>query len=159
MSALTLAPLSRDAGEQVRHLDLRDEQSLFVAPIDQMLAEPTQGVDFHVIRDTAAIVGFFKIDPPGISTFTWVAPDEIGLRGLLIGAQYQGRGHGRAFAAALPAYLAACYTAPRATLAVDEANPVARRLYLAGGWQDSGERIDTRAGPAHIMRLDLAALR
>lgn len=159
MMAVVLAPLPRDEGESVRHLDATEAQLAFVAPIDQMLAEPTPGVDFHLIRDGAEIVGFFKIDPPGISTFPFVDADEIGLRGLLIGAQYQGRGYGRAFATALPAYLAARYKAPRATLAVDEENPVARRIYLAGGWQDSGEMIDTRSGPAHVMRLDLAALR
>ena len=155
MSEVALAPLPRDAGDTVRHLELRDEQSLFVAPIDQMLAEPTPGVDFHVIRAGATNVGFFKIVPPGVSVFDWVAPDEIGLRGLLIGAQYQGQGHGRSFAAALPAYIAALYAAPRAVLAVDRSNPVARRLYLAHGWQDGSEAITGRAGLADILRLAL----
>lgn len=155
MTGVTLSLLPRDAGESVRHLDVLDDQLAFVAPIDQMLAEPTEGVDFHVMRDGDAVVGFFKIDPPGISTFAFVKDDEIGLRGLLVGAQYQGKGYGRAFAAALPGYLAQSYTAPRATLAVDEGNPVALRTYLSGGWQDSGEIVETRAGPAHILRLAL----
>lgn len=155
MSAVTLAPLSRDEGATVRHLDVLDSQLPFVAPIDQMLAEPTPGVDFHVLRDGDEIVGFFKIDPPGVSTFDFVAEDELGLRGLLIGAQYQGRGFGRAFAAALPGYLASRYAAPRATLAVDASNPVALRTYLSGGWQDTGETVETRAGPAHILHLAL----
>lgn len=153
--SVSLAPLTRDQGDTVRHLDVTEAQCAFVAPIDQMLAEPTPGVDFHVIRDGAAVVGFFKIDPPGVSTFDWVGPDEIGLRGLLVGAQFQGHGHGRAFAAALPGYLARQYTAPRATLAVDEANPVALRLYLANGWKDAGVTITGRAGPERVLQLAL----
>lgn len=153
--SVTLAPLPRVQGDTVRHLDVTEAQCAFVAPIDQMLGEPTPGVDFHVIRNGADVVGFFKIDPPGVSTFDWVGQDDIGLRGLLIGAQFQGHGHGRAFAAALPGYLTAHYMAPRATLAVDEANPVALRLYLSNGWQDAGVTITGRAGPAQVLHLAL----
>ncbi|WP_281268142.1 hypothetical protein [Pseudoroseicyclus aestuarii] len=35
-------------------------------------------------------------------------------------------------------------------------NPVARRLYLSGGWEDTGRTFTgASAEPQHIMRLDL----
>lgn len=151
----TLAPLPADQHDCVRHLRVRPGQLDFVAEIEQMLGEPTPGVEFHAILDGDGAVGFFKIDPPGVSTFDFVPDDAISMRGLLVGAQYQGRGFGRAAMAALPAYLAARYDAPRAVLAVDAANPVALRTYLSGGWSDSGDMHETRSGQAHVLTLDL----
>lgn len=152
---VTLAPLGPDAHDDMRHLDVHDAQLDFVAPIEQMLGEPTPGVDFHCIRRGDGAVGFFKIDPPGISCFDFVPPDALGMRGLLIGAQYQGLGYGRAALAALPAYLKARYDAPRAVLSVDVGNPVARRLYVAHGWVETGEVHHGRTGPAPVLHLTL----
>jgi hypothetical protein len=55
----------------------------------------------------------------------------------------------------LPACLTRHDAAPRASLAVDENNPVALRTYLAGGWQDSGKTVVTCSGPAWILHLAL----
>lgn len=152
---VTLVPLRPEAHDDVRHLEVHHAQLDFVAPIEQMLGEPTPGVDFHCIRHGKAAVGFFKIDPPGVSGFDFVPPDALGLRGLLIGAQFQGRGFGSAALAALPGYLGAHYDAPGAVLAVDDSNPVARRLYLAHGWLETGTVHDGRGGPAAVLRLTL----
>ncbi len=100
-------------------------------------------------------MGFFKIDPPGVSCFAVVAADSIGLRGLLIGAQYQGKGYGGTAMAALPAYLAAQYDAARAMLSVDHHNPVARRLHKVYGWIETGAVHDARTGPAPVMQRTL----
>ncbi|HCQ63875.1 MAG TPA: GNAT family N-acetyltransferase [Rhodobacteraceae bacterium] len=153
--SVTLAPLPPDAHDRVRHLEVADSQLDFVAAIEQMLGEPTPGVDFHGISTGDEAVGFFKIDPPGVSCFDFVAADALGLRGLLVGAQYQGKGYGGAAMAALPAYLRARYDAPRAMLSVDDSNPVAHRLYLAHGWVDTGELHHGRAGPAPVLQLTL----
>jgi len=158
--SITLAPLPRDAGARVAHLEVLPEQLAHVAEIGQMLGEPTPEVDFHAIFADAEAVGFFKIDRPEVVSWPFARRGEIGLRGFLIGAQYQGHGHGRAAVAALPAYLAAHYpAAPSAVLAVDDDNPVARRLYGSGGWAETGEGMKTRAGDAVAMRLDLGAHR
>jgi len=152
---ITLAPLSRNDGDTVSHLKVHPEQLDFVAPIEQMLGELTTGVDFHVVYSDGEAVGFFKIDRPGVSTFGFVGKNDISMRGFLIGAQHQGKGFGRAAVANLPEYLRAHYGAPRATLAVDTANPVALRTYLSGGWENNGEMHDTRAGPAQVLHLAL----
>lgn len=155
VAAVTLATLPPERHDAVRHLEVGGDQLDFVAPIAQMLAEPTPGVAFHAIWHGDDAVGFFKIDPPGVSAFDFVPPDALGLRGFLIGAQYQGRGFGRAALAALPGHLAASYPAPRAVLSVDETNPRARHLYLAHGWVATGAVHHGRSGPAPVLQLTL----
>ena len=153
--SVSLAPLPAPDGARVAHLEVHPGQLNFVAPIEQMLGEPTPGVDFHAIWRGDEAVGFFKIDPPGVSCFDFVPTDALGLRGLLIGAQYQRMGYGGAAMAALPGYLRARYDAPRAVLSVDDRNPVAQRLYLAHGWVETGAVHLGRAGPAPVLQLTL----
>lgn len=152
---IALRPLPRDEGDLVRHLQVLPEQLDFVAEIGQMLGEPTPGVDFHAVLNGEEAVGFFKIDRPEAVHYPFARPDEIALRGFLIGAQYQGKGYGRAAIAALPAYLRAQYGTPTAVLAVDAANPVAVHAYRSGGWADTGEGFVTRGGEGIVLRLTL----
>jgi RimJ/RimL family protein N-acetyltransferase len=154
---ITLAPLPRDRVGEVLHLELGSDQRDFVHPIAEMVREDTAGVAFHVIRAGAEAVGFFKTDRFYAGRHDFAGPGEPGLRGMLIGAQYQGRGHGRAAMAALPDYLRGALPGARSVvLTVNLRNGAAQRLYLAGGWQDSGTLyLGGNSGPQTVLRLAL----
>lgn len=154
---ITLAPLSRDRVDAVLHLELRPDQAAFVGEISEMVQDPHPERDFHVLRDGDETVGFFKIDRDYAPSHDFADPAGWGLRGLLIGAQYQGRGLGRALMAALPDYLAETYPGQQLYyLTVNCRNNVAYRAYLRGGWEDTGELYHGgSSGPQHILRLSL----
>lgn len=133
---ITLAPLPRDAVAEVAHLQLPPAQRGFVGLIAEMTAEPDPLKDFHVARHTHETVGFFKIDQDFSRSDPRLKPGTHGLRGLLIGGQYQKRGLGAALLEQLPSYLAKTYPDQTGmTLRVDENNQPAIRAYLASGWQ------------------------
>lgn len=145
------------------HLDLLPEQASFVAPIEQMIGEIDPSVDFHIGSAAGEPVAFFKIDrdyPSKISTAPLDAcgfePGDLGLRGMLVGQQFQGRGYGKAVMAQLKPYLSGLYTARRVFLTVNCRNGAAIHLYKSGGWEDTGQLyLGGRAGPQHIFRLTL----
>ena len=62
--------------------------------------------------------------------------------GLVIDAEYQGKGYGRAAMEALLDYLAAQPGYREAALSCDPENTVARRLYASLGFVETGERVD-----------------
>lgn len=98
---------------------------------------------------------FFKIDR-GMGRNDFARAGELGLRGLLVGAQYQGLGYGTAAFAALPAYLAERYDSVSVVLTVNCRNTLAHHVYVRGGWIDEGELyLGGRAGPQHVLRLPL----
>lgn len=153
---IQIADLPRDRVDEVLHLALGPGQADFVGSIGDMVKDPLPARDFHVVRDGSEVVGFFKIDRDYAPSHDFAEPHGWGLRGLLIGAQYQGRGLGRALLAALPAYLRMRY--PGRTLyylTVNCRNARAYKAYLAGGWTDAGRLyLKGRAGPQNILRLD-----
>ncbi|WP_373353883.1 GNAT family N-acetyltransferase [Pseudoroseicyclus sp. CXY001] len=157
MSAVTLAPLPRAQGAAVQHLEVPEPQLSFVAPIRQMLGEERESVEFHKVLAGAEAVGFFKIDRAYGQDSGFAGPKDTGLRGFLIGGQYQGRGYGRAALEALPAYLRETYPGlALVRLTVNHQNPVARRLYLATGWRETGlVWRGGRHGPQDVLALDL----
>lgn len=148
----------------VLHLALLPEQSQFVAPIDQMIGETDPTVDFHVGTVAGEAVAFFKIDrdyKSKISTAPLDAcgfePNDLGLRGMLVGAQFQGRGYGKAVMAQLKSYLSRHYQARHVFLTVNCRNLAAIHLYRAGGWEDTGQLyLGGKSGPQHIFRLTLS---
>ncbi|MCB2137101.1 MAG: GNAT family N-acetyltransferase [Rhodobacteraceae bacterium] len=152
-----LAPLPRTRCGEVLHLELGEGQQDFVHPIADMVREDRPGVDFHVIRAGTQAVGFFKTDIGYADRHGFARPGEPGLRGMLIGAQYQGRGYGKAAMAALPGYLARFLPKHDAVLlTVNCRNPTALRVYLSGGWLDTGATYEGgNSGPQHILRLSL----
>lgn len=154
---ITIADLPRDRVEDVLHLTLGPGQEDFVGTIDEMVTDALPCRDFHVAREGSEVIGFFKIDRDYAPSHDFAEPHGWGLRGLLIGAQYQGRGLGRALLAALPAYLSARYPGQRLYyLTVNCRNARAYKAYLAGGWTDAGRLyLKGRAGPQNILRLDL----
>lgn len=157
---ICLAGLPRADVGQVPHLRLGPGQDKFVAEIADMTRDTEPTIEFHAIHAADEAVGFFKIDLDFASGHDFVLPGSVGLRGFLIGAQYQGMGYGRAALAALPAYLARTY--PRigqVTLSVNTSNTHACRGYLAHGWRDTGRLyLGGRSGPQHIFTLDLPRL-
>lgn len=162
-SPLQLSPLPRGETERVLHLALLPEQSQFVAPIEQMVGEIDPSVDFHLGTVAGEPVAFFKIDrdyPSKLNEAPLDAcgfePDDLGLRGMLVGQQFQGRGYGKAVMAQLKSYLSTHYQARRVFLTVNCRNPAAIHLYRSGGWDDTGQLyLGGRAGPQHIFRLTL----
>lgn len=154
---LTLAPLPRDAVAEVAHLQLPPAQRGFVGLIEEMTAEPDLLQDFHIVRHATETVGFFKIDQDFSRTDPRLTPGTHGLRGLLIGGQYQRRGLGTALLEQLPSYLAKTYPDQTGiTLRVDDSNQPAIRAYLASGWQLSTMApFAGRTGPELTLTLRL----
>jgi GNAT superfamily N-acetyltransferase len=154
---ITLAPLPRADAGQVLHLTLGLGQDAFVGKISDMVGDPNPLADFHCILHGDQAVGFFKIDRGYAPDHDFAEDGAFGLRGFLIGAQYQWRGYGAAALRALPGYLAAQYPAQtQFYLTVNCDNGVAHRSYLQNGWTDLGALYHKgRSGPQHILRLSL----
>ncbi|MCM2442617.1 GNAT family N-acetyltransferase [Agrobacterium vitis] len=161
--ALTLAPLARDDRARVLHLSLPLEQQIFAGPIESVIDDNDQTVDFHIGSVSDDPVCFFKIDRDyntRLSSFDLAKhgfqPGDLGLRALIVGSQFQGKGYGRAAMAALPAYLARHYPARHCFLTVNLRNPTAIGLYTKSGWQDTGQTyLGGKAGPQVLMLLEL----
>lgn len=156
---IEIADLPRDRVDEVMHLALGPGQAAFVGTIAEMVSDPLPDRDFHVARTAGNAVGFFKIDRDYAPSHAFAKPNGWGLRGLLIGAQYQGRGLGRALLDALPGYLARRYPGQGLYyLTVNCRNSLAYQSYLKAGWQDAGGLYHGgRSGPQHILRLESAA--
>jgi len=150
---IDLAFLPRARVDEVLHLALGPGQEDFVGAIGDMVADPLPTRDFHIAQHDGDIVGFFKIDRDYAPSHDFADPPGWGLRGLLIGAQYQGRGLGRAVLAGLPAYLASQYPSQSLYyLTVNCRNTLANAAYCKAGWQDVGGLYhDGHAGPQHIL--------
>ncbi len=155
MRHITLAPLSRREVGRVLHLELPIHQNGFVAPIAEMVDEPDQKQDFHVILTAKTPVGFFKIDRDFTRRISRLPPGAHGFRGLLIGGQFQGQGLGSVALAVLRDYVMQHYCISALWLSVDEANATAIKLYAACGWQPDGLAHQGRIGAEQVMRLDL----
>jgi GNAT superfamily N-acetyltransferase len=154
---IAISDLPRDRVDEVLHLALGPGQADFVGAIEDMVKDPAPDRDFHSVRDGSEVVGFFKIDRDYAPGHDFAEPHGWGLRGLLIGAQFQGRGLGKAMLAALPGYLRARYPSQRLYyLTVNCRNPRAYTAYLSGGWMDAGALYHGgSSGPQHILQLDL----
>ncbi|WP_284165516.1 GNAT family N-acetyltransferase [Frigidibacter sp. SD6-1] len=154
---ITLSPLPADRLSDAAHLEVPPDQQQFVGTLDKLLGDLSSDVGLHAIRADGRVIGLFKTDLAYAERHAFAHPAEPGLRGMLIGGQYQGLGYGKAAMAALPAYLRkALPAAASIALTVNCRNPAARHIYLAGGWVDTGEIYHGgAAGPQHILRLPL----
>ena len=153
---ITLHPLPRSAIDRVQHLVLPAAQAPYVGSIDEMTAEPDHLQEFHIADRDGEAVAFFKVDRDFSRRIDGVAQGSLGLRGLLVGGQYQGSGIGSALLCHLPDYLAQRYPRSQAIwLSVDKANDIAFTLYEKHGWQQVGPVISGRSGPEIVMRRRL----
>lgn len=154
---ITLHPLGRDGLDRVAHIAVTPQQEPFCGTIAGHFQADEPACDFHLIARDSRAVGFFKIDRAYAANYHFAAPDELGLRGVMIDAREQGQGTGKAAMRALPPYIGRLYPKARAlVLTVNEANPLARAVYLAAGFQDTGAlHHGGQIGPQHILRLPL----
>ncbi|MUO79322.1 GNAT family N-acetyltransferase [Agrobacterium vitis] len=160
---LTLAPLAREDCARVLHLALPPAQQVFAGSIAEAVEDADPAVDFHIGSVCEEPVCFFKIDrgyDTRLAGFDLAEhgfqPGDLGLRALIVGSQFQGKGFGKAAMVALPAYLARHYPARHCFLTVNLRNPTAIGLYTKSGWQNTGQTyLGGKAGPQVLMRLDL----
>ena len=152
--SVTLRRFEESDRAAVRALAVTEDQQAFVTPIAETLAGLALRRDNYVIEAEGAVVGFFQIDraAPGPAL-----ADHLELQEVTIDVHHQGKGHGRAFMAALPAFLRTGYPDwHQICLTVDFRNDPAFRLYRSVGFEDSGEITERGGGaPQRIMRKDL----
>lgn len=155
--SVNIAPLPREDVGRVAHLQLPPAQRGFVGLIEEMAADPDVRVDLFQITTPSEVIGFFKIDRAFERIEPRLPPGAHGLRGLLIGGQYQRLGLGAQALEQLPGFLAAHYPGQSMIyLAVDLANTAAIRAYTAHSWStcEMAPR-DGRTGPEQILTLTL----
>ena len=82
----------------------------------------------------------------------------LGLRAFFIDSSNQGKGYGKAAAMELKPYLVREYSSYSSiALTVNGNNPAAYKCYLGAGFEDTGALYQGgKAGPQHIMRMELA---
>lgn len=152
--SVTLRPFEESDRAAVLRLTVTEAQRAYVTPIPETLENSALRRDNYVIEAEGALVGFFQIDrvAPGPAL-----PDHLELQEVTIDARHQGKGYGRAFMAALAAFLRTGYPDwHQICLTVDFRNDPAFRLYRSAGFEDTGEITERGGGaPQRIMRKDL----
>lgn len=156
MDDVALVRVSASLREAVLRLAPRPEQEPYSGRADQTLpaAEADPRRTPYAIVFGGEPVGFFVLD----TTPAEADPSaDLVLRAFFVDARWQGRGLASAAVRVLPSL--ARREAPDArsvVLTVNVRNPVARHVYLSGGFRASGERyLGGAAGPQHVLRLDL----
>lgn len=154
---MTFHPLMLTQAAVVAHLKRPDTQVDFVGDIAEMANDPDPKVQMHLVKSEEKVVGFFKIDLDFTRKIPELPKNALGLRGLLVGGQYQGLGYGKQLLAMLPQYLRRTYTrANEIWLSVDLANHAAIHCYEAAGWTTYGALRDGRCGKERVLRLLLS---
>lgn len=154
---MRLVPVPDAQLGRLAHLQRGPGQEVFVA--DPAAVMPEDGIDTFAVEHAVEVVGMFRLDRafsvrPG---HEFADTSDLGLRAVLIGAQYQGRGFARALLAALPAMARETYPDKRRlVLTVNLRNTAAKSAYLKAGWQDDGGLyLGGDAGPQHVLTLPL----
>lgn len=154
--SVTLTKVSRDDLPALFRLTVTPDQRPFVAPNEITLAQAPYegGASVHCIRAEGEIVGLLaEIDfraHPHLEPHDH--PEAALLWRLMIGADHQGRGHGRA-AVALFLEAARRRGHPVADTSVVEGNARARAFYESLGFRPTG----AVAGGEVILRMPLGA--
>ncbi|MDP0929664.1 GNAT family N-acetyltransferase [Paracoccus onubensis] len=154
---ISLHPLNRQQADAVLHIAVRPDQEKFAGTVAAALAEPETTVDLHEIREHDHAVGLFKIDRAYHLAHDFAAPKDLGLRGMILDRNRQGRGLGSAAMTVLKTYLASRYPdRARVWLTVNMANPTAAAVYRKAGFTETGEIwLHGKAGPQMIMFMSL----
>ena len=138
--------------EQVLRLAPTPEQEVFSGRAEQTLRLAERDPDRvpYTLVEDGVPVGFLVLDRSA-------GGDELLLRGFFVDAAAQGRGVATRMVALLPDRVRADFPGVRTVrLTVNVRNPVARAVYLRGGFADHGELfLGGSAGPQHVLRLDL----
>lgn len=151
---ITLRQMTAADREAVLLLDVTKEQSAFVDPISDTLAQSSSLRDNHVVVAEDLVVGFFQIDDTPESQRI---AGSLELHEVRIAAAHQGKGFGKQLLASLPPYLRSTYPDwASVCLTVNCRNKRAYHLYLLGGFADTGETFHGgRSGPQHVLRMSL----
>lgn len=141
-------------------LTIAEEQSLFVNSVDATLKHLKNTEQACVIclnSQPDSVVGFFLLDLDYASQHDFAEHHELGLRSLLIGHAFQGRGIGYQSMEDIRRFAQTHYRDySHICLTVNEKNLAAYRCYQKAGYQDNGQRYTGgSAGPQHILRLAL----
>jgi ribosomal protein S18 acetylase RimI-like enzyme len=160
LGRLVRVPATGPLRAAVLRLAPRPEHEQFSGRAAQTLPlaerDPLRHPYVHV--EGALPVGFLVLDE---ATGPVDPTADLLLRGLFVDAAAQRRGVAGRMVAALPGTLAADLPAARSVvLTVNVRNDLARRVYLRGGFVDTGElHLGGSAGPQHVLRLDLRCSR
>ena len=141
----------------VLRLEIKENQTGYVSPIEKMLGNLEADEECHLLEYDTEIIGFFLTDQNYWQKYDFSGQGEIGFLGFFIDASHQGRGLGKVAVKGLKPYLKSSYPeADGVVLTVNIKNKAAIKVYLAGGFEDTGEEyLGGRAGPQHIMRMGL----
>jgi diamine N-acetyltransferase len=131
---LVLRPITRDNWRDVADLEVLEAQRPFVSPVSRYLCVCLYGGQWNPVGaydgDDAVGFGMWGFDPE--ETSHW-------LGGVLVPADRQGRGYGRALVAALIELVKQQAGCHEIALSYQPSNTVAQRLYASFGFRETGQ--------------------
>jgi diamine N-acetyltransferase len=134
---MELRDVTSDNWRDVIRIEPREDQRRFVASVAYYLNL------CHYGKDWRPLALYQEGEPIGFAMWAFDAEEEsYWIGGLVIGAEHQGKGYGRAAMEALLDHLAAQSGYRETALSCDPENTVARRLYASLGFVETGERVD-----------------
>jgi diamine N-acetyltransferase len=134
---MELRDVTADNWRDVVRIEPKQDQRRFVASVAYYLNLCHYGEDWRPL----AI--YQEGEPIGFAMWAFDTEEQnYWIGGLVIGAEHQGKGYGRAAIEALLDHLAAQPGYREAALFCDPENTVARRLYASLGFVETGERVD-----------------
>ena len=134
---MELRDVNADNWRDVIRIEPREDQSRFVASVAYYLNLCHYGEDWQ------PLALYREGQPVGFAMWGFDTEEQsYWIGGLVIDAEHQGKGFGRAAMEALLDHLAAQPGYREAALSCDPENTVARRLYASLGFVETGERVD-----------------
>ena len=134
---MDLRDVNADNWRDVVRIEPREDQRQFVASVSYYLNLCHYGEDWR------PLALYREGEPIGFAMWAFDTEEEsYWIGGLVIGAEHQGKGYGRAAMEAMLDHLAAQPGYREAALSCDPENTVARRLYASLGFVETGERVD-----------------
>lgn len=133
--AVNVRPIDGTNFRDVVDLAVTDEQSAWIAPTARYMVLCCYGGRWHAL-------GLYADDTP-VGFAMWVQDPEDGshwIGGFLIDKSHQRKGHGRQAMLAIIDYLRREQGATSFALSYEPDNTVARRLYAALGFVETGEQ-------------------
>ncbi len=136
---------------------LTDEQLAFtVHPLEKLLSA-TQSSNCKPVGICHGkdIVGFFILQWGDIQPYS-CDEDALLLRAYSIQQQYQGQGFAKQSMHELPVFVNGYFPDVRkVVLGVNRKNKLAQKVYLAGGFEDTGRRVQGQVGEQYIFQKNI----